>query len=511
MTHRIQKGNQGETKKRLSAIDKTVLMAWINRLFIAGLVFFIVWLLVYAWNVIITYGPAGYREGANMLLTEYILKGRNPFVLMNQPLMNTNKGAFYNLLVVPFAAIFGNTLALHRIISIVFILLTCGLVVWCLRYFKIKWPVSIAGGTIVFAGLLFFIGPTARADGLGTFLYMTAGLIPFMRKFDRQSLLICATAGILAFFTKPYFILSFGIVAFYIFLFLSKKKALVLMIGTSLVLLTAAVMVRRFFPCYFLNTILNNASNEASHVDFLLKQLIVFTGVFAPLLLIFFLTHPIHLDKPFLSMPFDYFGFFFFCAFDAILLLGQNTGNYMVYLFQLMAPPLVILTLKNLKLQLNFRALIPLPLLLINLYLLSFFVLYPNTPPPAEQWSEVNQLLAESKKVLNSPILVPEMIRLGLQPIDSGSTEYYYRTQPYEGNLIAPLFSATKMRGNDYLYEIENNIRTKGFDKIIITKGYSPFAKLDLLQQFYTHVKDFHIVMPQSRESWTLEYWEPIK
>lgn len=485
--------------------------SWFNRVFIVGLVFFIGWLLMYAWNVIITAGPVGYREGANMLLTEYILKGKNPFVLMNQPLMNTNKGAFYNLLVVPFAAIFGNTLALHRIISIVFILLSCGLVIWCLRYFKINWPVSIAGGILVFAGLLFYVEPTARADGLGTFLYTAAGLIPFMRKFDRQSLLISAAAGILAFFTKPYFILSFGVVSFYIFLFLSKKKALVLMIGTSLVLLAIAVLVRRFFPCYFLNTILNNASNEASHVDFLLKQLTVFAGVFAPLLLIFFLTNPIRLDKPFLSMPFDYFGFFFFCAFDAILLLGQNTGNYMVYLFQLMTPPLLILALKNLKLQLNFRALVTLPLLLINLYLLSFHMLYPNAPPPAEQWSEVNQLLAESKKVLNSPILVPEMIRLGLQPIDSGSTEYYYRTQPYEGNLIAPPYSATKMRGDDYLYEIENNIRTKGFDKIIITKGYSPFAKLDLLQQFYAHVKDFHIEMPQSHERWDLEYWEPIK
>ena len=503
--------NSAMVNKKSTIPNTTRVTSWFNRIFVAGLLFFIIWLLVYAWNVIVTYGPVGYREGANMLLTEYILKGRNPFVLMNQPLMNTNKGAFYNLLVVPFAAIFGNTLALHRVISIVFILLSCGLVIWCLRNFKINWPVSIAGGALVFAGLLFYVGPTARADGLGTFLYLVSGLIPYMRKFDRQSLLISATAGILAFFTKPYFILSFGIVAFYIFLFLSKKKALVLMIGTSLVLLAAAVMVRRFFPCYFLNTILNNASNEASHVDFLLKQLAVFAGVFAPLLLIFFLTNPICLEKPFLSMPFDYFGFFFFCAFDAILLLGQNTGNYMVYLFQLMAPPLVILALKNLKPRVSFRALVTLPLLLINLYLLSFHMLYPNTPPPAEQWSEVNQLLAESKKVLNSPILVPEMIRLGLQPIDSGSTEYYYRTQPYDGNLIAPLYSATKMRGDDYLYEIENNIRTKGFDKIIITRGYSPFVELDLLQQFYTHVKDFHIEMPQSRESWDLEYWEPIK
>ena len=485
--------------------------AWMNWLFIAGLVFFIGWLLLYAWNVIITVGPVGYREGANVLLTDYILHGKNPFVLMNQPLMNTNKGIFYNLLMVPFATVFGDTLALHRIISILFIILSAGVVIWCLRYFNIKETVSLTGGALVFAGLLFYVGPTARADGLGTFLYLISGFMPFFRKFDRNSLIISAAISILSFFTKPYFVLSFAIVVLYLFFFISKKKALLLGIGTLVVFAMIALIVRRFFPCYFLNTILNNASNEANHLDFLAKQLVVFLLVFMPTIIIFFLTTPVVLDEPFLKLPFDFFGFFFLCATAAILVLGQNTGNYMVYLFQLMAPPLVILSLKNLKIEANVRSMLALSLLLINLSLLSFWMLFPNTPPPEEQWEEINQLLTESKKVLNSPILVPEMIQLGLQPIDSGSTEYYYRTQPYEGNLIAPLYSATKMRGDDYLYEVENTIKEKGFDKIIITKGYSPFAKLELLQQYYYHVKDFHIEMPQSNESWDLEYWKPLR
>lgn len=99
--------NSTMMNKMSTGSRKTRIISWSNRFFIAGLIFFIAWLLIYAWNVIVAYGPVGYREGANMLLTEYILKGRNPFVLMNQPLMNTNKGAFYNLLVVPFAAVFG--------------------------------------------------------------------------------------------------------------------------------------------------------------------------------------------------------------------------------------------------------------------------------------------------------------------------------------------------------------------------------------------------------------------
>lgn len=55
-------------------------------LFIAGLIFFIPWLLMYAGNVVVTQGPVGYREGADILLTDFHLHGKNPFVLMNQPL-----------------------------------------------------------------------------------------------------------------------------------------------------------------------------------------------------------------------------------------------------------------------------------------------------------------------------------------------------------------------------------------------------------------------------------------
>ncbi len=479
-------------------------------LLIAALIFFIPWLLVYAGNIIVTQGPVEFREGANVLLTDYILHGKNPFLLMNQPLMNTNKGAFYNLVVLPFAAIFGNTLAIHRIISILFILLSSILVIWILSRFRTSLPIALAGGAVVFASLLFYSDPISRADGLGTFLYLVAGIIPFVRKFDRTSLVISGLAGILAFFTKPYFMLSFGVVALYLFLFQSKKKGFLFGAITLLVLLAICVVVRKFFPCYFLNTILNNASNGADHLDYMVSQMIRFIEIFAPLLLIFMLTNRIDLNRPFVKIPYDYFGFFFFCSFAAILVLGQNTGNYMVYLFQLMTPPLVVLALKNLEHVPKWSILI-VPLLILNLGHLCFWVLYPNTPPSGDQWTEVYQLLANSKKVLNSPVLVPEMVRLGLQPIDSGSSQYYYRTDAYPGNLIAPVYTATRMRGLDYLYEVEATIKEKGFDHIIITSGYSFFAKMDLIQQYYIHVKDFHISMPQTNQTWDLEYWEPIK
>lgn len=58
--------------------------------FFTGLVFFIVWLLIYAWNVIVTNGPAGYREGANMLSIDFLLNEKNQSFQLARGLRNPN-------------------------------------------------------------------------------------------------------------------------------------------------------------------------------------------------------------------------------------------------------------------------------------------------------------------------------------------------------------------------------------------------------------------------------------
>jgi hypothetical protein len=200
-------------------------------------------------------------------------------------------------------------------------------------------------------------------------------------------------------------------------LFVSKKKGLIFGITVLGALLVVCLLVRKFFPCYFLNTILENISNNSGHPDWKIFQLESFNVIFAPIIMIFFLTNKIQPNKPFVQSSFDYRSFFLIGSVAIVVLLGQNRGNYLVYLFQLMNPALIILAFKNLTSAYRLKILI-VPLIILNLAILCFFVLYPNSPLPDTQWQEVNQLPASPKLILNSPILMPEMVRLGIQPID---------------------------------------------------------------------------------------------
>ena len=61
--------------------------------------------------------PLELREGAIKLSTHTLLNGVNPYALANNPIYINGFGLLYNLLVLPFAALFGNLLQLHRLIN----------------------------------------------------------------------------------------------------------------------------------------------------------------------------------------------------------------------------------------------------------------------------------------------------------------------------------------------------------------------------------------------------------
>ena len=111
-----------------------------------GLIFFIFRLASYSWTIIATPYPEEYREGAILLFTDSLIRKINPFSLANHPLMTNNYGFLYNMVVLPFAITFGNTLIVHRTISILFILVSCTLIVLILTKVGNTLPFAFAGG-----------------------------------------------------------------------------------------------------------------------------------------------------------------------------------------------------------------------------------------------------------------------------------------------------------------------------------------------------------------------------
>lgn len=501
----------------------------------AGVIFFTLWLLNYGGVLLFNPNPAEYREGANLVMTEYLLQGKNPFALENQPLLNTNKGFVYNLTVLPLAYFFGNTLFVHRLVSFIFILLSCYLVFKVLRKMSVPLPFAIAGGDLLLACLLFYVSPIARVDGMGTFLFLASILIPWFSHFDTKSLIISGILSILAFYTKPYFLLGMGIVAVYLFLFVSKKKGLLYAVLTFLSLFLSAFFVNSIFECYFLHTIFNMSSiaDTSGSIAYLFRQLFRYIGVFWPIGLIYII-QSIHsrnnnkvsqhkqklkdlfllkqADKPLLITkdPGFFTVFFIISSLAIILLLGQHRGNYMVYLFQLMAPPFIILIFKRLDSTYTFSQ-VTVPLTVINLAILSFSLLYPNNPKNyASGWDILNEYVESSENILNSPLLVSKMIQENKAPLDSGSSEYFYRTQPYPDSYFAPTYEEVEQQGINYKTMIEEQVRDQSFDKIMITEKYSPFISYEILAEYYTLVDHIPLYLPQSNQTWAVQIWVPI-
>jgi hypothetical protein len=57
------------------------------------------------------------------------------------------------------------------------------------------------------------------------FLFLSAIIIPWVYGFSKRSLCAAIILGILAFYTKQYFIACLGYVAFYLFIAEAKKRA----------------------------------------------------------------------------------------------------------------------------------------------------------------------------------------------------------------------------------------------------------------------------------------------
>ncbi len=501
----------------------------------AAVIFFTVWLLNYGRVLLVDPNPAEFREGANLVMTEYLLQGKNPFALENQPLLNTNKGFVYNFTVLPLAYFFGNTLFVHRLVSLVFIFLSCYLVFIVLRKMSVPFPFAIAGGDLLLACLLFYVSPIARVDGMGTFLFLASILIPWFSHFDAKSLIVSGILSILAFYTKPYFLLGMGIVAAYLVLFVSKKKGFWYAGLTFLSLFLSALFVNSIFECYFLHTIFNMSSiaDTSGSIAYLFRQLFRFIGVLWPIGLIYII-HSIHsknnntasqhkqkfkelfllkqADKPLLTIkdPGFFSIFFIISSLAIILLLGQHRGNYMVYLFQLMAPPFIILIFKRLDSIYTFSQ-ATVPLTILNLVILCFSLLLPNNPQNyASGWDTLNEYVESSENIFNSPLLVSKMIQENMTIIDSGSSEYFYRTQPYHDNYFAPRYEEVEQQGINYKIMLENQFRDQYFDKLMISENYSPLISYEIITEYYTLVDRVLLYLPQSDETWIVQIWIPI-
>ncbi len=518
----------------MSDLEDDITIKILRHFFFGSLLILLVWFLYFALSTILMPYQIEYREGAAQVMTQILLAGGNPFSLEHQPLGMNNYGIGYNLFVLPFAKLFGNTLLVHRSISFCFLLACLFLIARTIWILKKDLLVALAGGLFISILLAGLGGLGAFPSTTGAFLFLAAIIIPLLYSFDDRSLVGSAVLSSLAFYTKPYFVIGFGITVTYIFLFVSKRKSLLYGLVFLSVFGMLFLCVRYTLKLYFIDILISNLSNTSKSLMHLQKQLMEIGVEFYPRIILGILLNLFHflkpapqhflgmelpsrsnflqLDTPLINTPPNYFAFtFVFCFLSFVFILGQHVGNYMTYAYQLVLPPFILWIFQTLNSKSRF-ALIALGLLLGNMLLLENILLNPTFLLQREStsWRNLYHYVINSPQPLNSPAVVSAVIDAGIVPVDSGQTEYYYDIQPYlDIVLLGPSYEEIRRNGITSRHALQDAIQNHFFDRVFTTQEYPNLITPELIAQYYVQVNTITIEMPQTHQTWVIGIWEP--
>jgi hypothetical protein len=377
--------------------------------------------------------------------------------------------------------------------------------------------------------LLARAGAGAFPSALGTFLFLLTILFPFVKAFHPASLLLSVLFSIAAFYSKAYFVLGFGIVASYLFLFVAKKTGSMYGLLFLGLFALSLFITRLALPLYFIDVIIANVSNAERSSAHLLSQLTQLLRYFFPVFLSSLvlliakkntsnqLPRPIfnirNWEQPLISVSPNYFLYSFLCALLVfILVLGSHIGSYMNYAYQLVIPVFFCWFFLKFDPEQKTGMLLTIAIL-FNLFLWEQAVLSPAmlNQKDSKEWTRLYSHLRSSSNVLNSPVVTSAMIELGLNPLDSGQTSYFYAVKPYpDYATLGPLYEDFQADGFQYIRFVDNSIEKQAFDLVVTTREKAPFYHAKLLEKFYVAAEQIKVDMPQSEQQWTVLLWKPI-
>lgn len=459
---------------------------------------------IYVLRQISINSPLEIREGAVVITTDLLAKGQNPYSLLNMPVYANVYGIFYNLIVLPFANIFGVSFAVHRLVSLVFIVLSCYLVYKLLLDSKIPKYLSVFGVSLLFCQItLKGYDILARPDSLGLSLFLLSLLIPFYKKFSFNSLVVGALFGILAFLTKPYFILGIFYLGIYLFFFKSKKRGFCFLVTSLLTLSAVALIMNYLFETYLINTVFSHlevAGNDSGHLKKQVAEYIKWNfGIITAFGIALFYYRK--------KKRIDLISFSLIASILVVFLkMGLHSGNYMTYFTQLITPFFLFVALKFISKNVKsaVRLLIS-TLLLVNIlywYHQSTSAQF-NVGKNTEYWIKWEELLSSQNNVYNSPLVAHVLARQNKPIYDTGQTEYYLPGAKLANEL--GLDKEAYPRYLEYKRGIINDVTEGKFDLVTITKrNYTPFDRKTLKQKY--KLSDIWTVS-LFNDHWPTEIW----
>ena len=498
-------------------------------------------LLVYHLGLLVSPYPLEYREGAMLVTTDLLLRGENPYAFKHMPAAANVYGILYHLLVYPFAKIMGGGFFTHRLVTALCIFGAGFFLFKIMKKEKAPFPFVFSGITIFYASWLFFTTSISRPDGLGGLLFLLSVFIPALDRFSIRSLWISALLAVLAFYTKLYFVLAVFFVGPYLLLFVSKKKAVQYAFLFLLLLLPSVLLMNAILETYFLNTVFSHLFMIVNDVPHLEKQIKVFSHINGGFILTFILygtasliyffsqggirlqihkkTDILSPEKPLFEYRFPYAAFCLIWACIIIYLrMGRHGGNYMVYLYQLITPFLlmyaVLLTAESRKrkgvvsIMISFVFVFAFALTTWR----SFNQLPVNERCDTGSWEKIREQIRPYKNILNSQAIAGLLLQEKKPIYDDGHTQYFYdghyqRRFKFIVDKLMPANEEGRRKWSAYIAGLDSSLENREFDCVILSEPR--LISEETLKRNYQRTGTLFADMPHTGQRWPLEVWMP--
>ena len=504
------------TEKLLNSINKFLPVALIS-----AAVSVLLYLLWYHYTLITFPWPIQYREGAILLTTDLLLKGGNPYNLALQPYYANTYGLIYNLIVLPFAMIWGPTLLVHKTVAGFFTLFSLALITFVLSRLKTPLKYLLPSLAILYAGLLFSKTSLAEPDSTGVFVFLLSVLIPLLMNFSVVSLGLSAFLVALAFCIKPYFVVGCAVVALYFLFTRSYRKFFIYGALTAGFLALALVLLNHYLEAYTINVLFanyNDAGKLHSKASKIWGQLgfVFYRDKFYLVTSLISIT-AISLFKPPTRSSEETFRLCMVgCIVQLVIfivILGKNSGAFATYYYQLSMPFVAVLSALAFTAIRNRIALTFIQLSLVVAMVAipgHFHSLRDEFGDNGLQWEKARELISTSHNVLSSPALAPLLIEKNLTVYDSGHTEAFDYGISNPGLIKDTLLPYTQLKKKMFFYTIADGISSEKFDLIMIDRKFSRWLlPLEPISKTYDYKGFLTLKMPHNHFLWQIDIWEP--
>lgn len=488
---------------RLQHLDTLPLQRWAWWLTLLG-VLSVACLIPFWLRMVISPAPQEMREGALLWSTRAYLELRNPYAVDTLPGPANVYGPFYPLLVVPWAWLLGPTLLAHRLVNGIGIAVACVLIYRTLRGFDVSRMTALAGAAVNLAGLLYWVGPTARPDGVGVALLIGAyaAMAPNPAARGRFTIgLLLSLAGLA---TKVYYVMP--IVAAVLWITVRRGPAKGLWAGAAAfgAVVIAAVGLSVVYPAWA--PIVLGANLRATTYDLrhLLTQSLDW-GVFSlPLIVAAAVAW-----RPW-RRALDLWTVALFVGIAAIALaLGGHRGAHMTYFFHVITPALTIVALRDADRRHTTRLAMAAGLLVAVALNTHWFTLDLARMARAEAtFDHLARAIGRADRPTGTSEVAPLLLAAGRDPIETGHTEYFHISRP--PLYLTPLWGETgPLEAGARVFErrFYSAMQNGAFDLVIANRRALDRITPDALSLRYRPVERLVIDLPWAQQSWPIEIW----